>query len=359
MCMTCGSQINVDKQNAFADRILGTLNQGMLSVMVSMGHRTRLFDVMADGEPRTSQELASEARLNERYVREWLGAMVVGEIVDRDVANNSYRLPLEHASWLSRKSPTSNLAAFAQYIPVVASVEDKVLHCFENGGGVPYSEYSRFHEVMAEDSGQSVVPIIVDQIVPMIQGMHERLVAGIDVLDIGCGKGLAMMNLARAYPNSRFTGYDLSPEAIQKANKTVHEAGLENIRFIEKDLTRWDEPAAFDWITALDAIHDQARPDKVLPAIRRALRPGGVFLMQDIDASSEPAENVRHPMGSFIYSISCMHCMTVSLAQGGLGLGAAWGVQLAEKMLGEAGFPRIRIHRLPHDVQNAYFICRI
>jgi len=359
MCIACGTPIDISKQDAFAERVMDTLNKGMLAVMVSVGHRSRLFDAMADGEARTSHELADDAGLNERYVREWLGAMVAGEIVERDVVTNTYRLPVEHAHWLSRNSPTANLAAYAQYVPVVASVEDRVLDCFKNGGGVPYSEYPRFHDVMAEDSGQSIVPIIVDTVVPMIPHLHERLVRGIDVLDIGCGKGLALLQLARAYPNSRFTGYDLSPEAMQKARDAAAMSELRNIRFIEKDLTHWDEPQAFDWITALDAIHDQARPDLVLAAIRKALRPGGIFFMQDIDASSEPTENIKHPIGAFIYTISCMHCMTVSLAQGGLGLGAAWGVQLAEKMLNEAGFKDVAIRRFPHDVQNAYFICPV
>jgi SAM-dependent methyltransferase len=122
------------------------------------------------------------------------------------------------------------------------------------------------------------------------------------------------------------------------------------------DLTTWDEPKSFDWIMALDAIHDQARPDLVLAAIRRALKLGGVFLMQDIDASSEPVDNITHPLGTLLYGISCMSCMTVSLAQGGMGLGAVWGVQLAEKMLREAGFDSIKINRFEHDVQNAYFV---
>lgn len=358
MRQSCGIEIDMSKQDAFAEQLLDTLNKGMLAVMISVGHRTRLFDVMADGVARTSHQLAADAGLNERYVREWLGAMVVGELVDRDVATNTYRLPPEHAHWLSRKSPTSNMAAFAQYLPVVASVEERILDCFKNGGGVPYSEYPRFHDVMAEDSGQSIVPIIVEKVVPMIPGLHERLQRGIDVLDIGCGKGMALLQLARAYPNSRFTGYDLSPEAMQKARESAVQAGLQNVRFIEKDLTHWNEPQAFDWITALDAIHDQGRPDLVLRAIRKALRPGGVFFMQDVDASSEPSENIEHPMGSFIYTISCMHCMTVSLAQGGLGLGAAWGTQLARQMLNDAGFADVTIERFPHDVQNAYYICR-
>ncbi len=127
---------------------------------------------------------------------------------------------------------------------------------------------------------------------------------------------------------------------------------------MQQDLTHWHEPNAYDWITALDAIHDQARPDKVLASIRAALRPDGVFFMQDIDVSSEPVENIEHPLGAMIYGISCMHCMTVSLAQGGLGLGAAWGVQQAEAMLREAGFTDIHTHRFEHDIQNAYFIVR-
>lgn len=357
MCIACSTvPIDTQKSDAFAARVLGMLNDGMAMLMVSLGHRSGLFDVLADGEPRTSEALARDAGLHERYVREWLGAMVAARIVERDPAAGTHRLPPEHAHALSRKSPTANLAVFAQYLPTLAAVEDRVLDCFRNGGGVSYEAFPRFHAVMAEDSGQSIVPIIVDQVVPLIDGLHERLTEGIDVLDIGCGRGLALIALARAYPRSRFAGYDLSDEALAYARGIAADAGLDNVRFEVRNLTEWSEPRAWDWITALDAIHDQARPDKVLAAVRGALRPGGVFLMQDIDASSEPVENIDHPLGPALYTISTMHCMTVSLAQGGLGLGTAWGVQLAERMLREAGFDAVRIHRFAHDVQNAYFV---
>jgi SAM-dependent methyltransferase len=332
------------------------LNHGMATLLISLGHRTGLFDVMADGKERTTHELAEHAGLNERYVREWLGGMVASQIVERDPQAGTHKLPAEHAYWLSRQSPMANMAVFTQYIPTLASVEDRMVECFRYGGGVPYSAFPRFHDVMAEDSGQSIVPIIVDQVVPMIPGMHDRLQQGLDVLDIGCGRGKALMQLAQAYPNSRFVGYDLSTDAVADGNRTARQAGLSNLRFVQKDLTHWQELRAFDWIMALDAIHDQARPDVVLAAVRRALKPGGVFLMQDIDASSEPVDNIKHPLGTLLYGVSCMHCMTVSLAQGGLGLGAMWGVQLAEKMLREAGFADIRINRFDHDVQNAYFV---
>lgn len=356
MCVVCETRIDTAKQDAFADRLLTMMNHGVTTLMISLGHRAGLFDAMVDGRPRTSEELATETGLNERYVREWLGGMVAASIIERDPATKAHRLPPEHGHWLSRKSPTANVAVFAQYVPTLGRVEDELLECFRRGGGVPYSSYPRFHDVMAEDSGQTIVPVIVDQVVPLVPGLHQRLKNGIDVLDIGCGRGRALLALAKAYPNSRFLGYDLNESAIQYANAAAAEMGVRNVMYRQQDLTVWDEPQAFDFITALDAIHDQARPDLVLAAIRRALRPGGAFLMQDIDASSEPVDNINHPVGALLYGVSLMHCMTVSLAQGGLGLGATWGVQTAERMLRYAGFPDVQVHRLEHDVMNAYFV---
>jgi 2-polyprenyl-3-methyl-5-hydroxy-6-metoxy-1,4-benzoquinol methylase len=358
MCIACSAKIDVEKQDGFADQLLGMINNSVTTLMVSIGHRSGLFDVMSDGVPRTSERLASAAGLNERYVREWLGSMVASKIVERNREEDTHRLPLEHAHWLSRKSATDNMAVFAQYASILGNVEDQVLECFKKGGGVPYSEYPRFHEVMAEDSGQSIVPIVVEGLVPVLDGMHERLLEGIDVLDVGCGKGLALGELAKAYPNSRFTGYDLSEDVVREGNSAAQANGQKNLRFEQKDLTHWKESNTYDWITAFDAIHDQARPDNVLSSIFDALRPGGVFLMQDIDMSSEAVDNIEHPLGALLYGISCLHCMTVSLAQGGMGLGAAWGTQTAERMLGEAGFNEVRIHRFEHDIQNAYFICK-
>lgn len=359
MCHGCAGVLDPQRQNAFAERLLGMLNGGMTALMISIGHRAGLFDTMADGIERTSHELAAEAGLNERYVREWLGAMVAARIVDRDPVAGTHRLPPEHAACLSRRSPTDNMGVFMQYLAGLGAVEDRVLECFREGGGVAYEEFPRFHDVMEEDSGQSIVPVIVEKVVPLFDGLHERLSAGIDVLDIGCGRGRALMELAAAYPKSRFVGYDLSAPAIERAASMASERGLGNLRFEVRDLTDWSEPSSFDWITAMDAIHDQARPDRVLRSIREALRPGGAFLMQDIDASSEPCDNAAHPLGPMLYTISCMHCMTVSLAQGGIGLGTAWGVQLAERMLRDAGFDDIRIHRFEHDIQNAYFTMRV
>jgi hypothetical protein len=205
------------KAEQFAERLLDTLNGGAIALMTSIGHRTGLFDVMAGLPPSTSEQIASAADLNERYVREWLGAMVVGRVVEYDPEDGTYRLPSEHAAFLTRAASPNNMAAIAQYIPLMGSVEDGIVESFEHGGGLPYSAFPRFHEVMAEDSGQTVLPALTDHILPLVPGLTERLEEGIDVLDVGCGSGRALNLMARTFPNSRFVGYDFSEEAITRA----------------------------------------------------------------------------------------------------------------------------------------------
>lgn len=158
---------------------------------------------------------------------------------------------------------------------------------------------------------------LFEHLLPLDPQIGDQLEAGIEVLDVGCGRGRALLAMAERFPHSRFTGLDLSGAAIDWARARARERGLGNIRFQQQDLTSFDLDApseAFDMITAFDAIHDQARPDRVLAGIRRALRPGGLFFMQDIGASSNVAENLDHPLGPLLYYLSCSHCMTVSLA---------------------------------------------
>ncbi len=348
--------LNQERSDAFSERLLGTLNDGALSVMISLGHRSGLFDVLRDRLPSTSEEIAAEAGLNERYVREWLGAMLAGGIVECDEEGQRFSLPPEHAAWLTAKATPNNVAVYAQYIPLLGTIEDEILDCFHHGGGLFYDRYKRFNEVMAEDSGQTVVAALIGQILPLVPGLVEALQYGISVLDVGCGSGRALNLMAREFPNSHFVGYDLLEEAIRAGRTEAERLGLTNVIFEQHDLTVYEWPDQYDLITAFDAIHDQARPDRALAAIARALKPNGVFLMQDIAASSHMHENRDHPVGPLLYTISCMHCMSVSLAQGGLGLGAMWGHQKACEMLEAVGLTEIEIKQLPHDFQNSYFI---
>jgi 2-polyprenyl-3-methyl-5-hydroxy-6-metoxy-1,4-benzoquinol methylase len=349
-------ELDQAKAEKFAERMVGVLNEGAIALMTSIGHRTGLFDTMAGLLPSTGKQIASAAGLNERYVREWLGAMVVGRIVEHDPENETYHLPQEHAAFLTRAASPENIAAFTQYIPLLGSVEDGIVESFKNGGGVPYSAFPRFHEVMAEDSGQTVLPALTDHILPLVPGLTERLEKGIDVLDVGCGSGRALNLMARTFPNSRFAGYDLSEEAIARARAEAEEHGTANARFEVKDAATLDEEARYDLITTFDAVHDQADPAAVLQGIANALKDEGVYLMQDIAGSSHHHNNLNHPIGPFLYTISTMHCMTVSLAQGGEGLGAMWGEEKAREMLREAGFKEVQVEQLSHDFQNYYYI---
>ena len=354
--MITEQQFDQARAEAFVGQLMDDLNGGATMIMTSIGHRTGLFDAMAKLSHSTSEEIAEAANLNERYVREWLAAMVVGGIVEHDPEEETYYLPPEHAAWLTRAASPNNFAVTAQFIPVISSVEDGIVESFQNGGGLPYSAFPRFHEAMAEHSGQTVVATLKDHILPLVPGLAERLEGGIDVLDVGCGSGRALNLMAREFPNSRFTGYDISEEAIARARAEARENGTTNVRFEVRDAASLDEKASYDLITTFDSIHDQAHPAAVLKGIADALKDDGVYLMQDIAGSSHVHKNMDHPIGTYLYTVSTMHCMTVSLSQGGEGLGTMWGEEKAKEMLREAGFTNVEVKQLPHDPFNNYFI---
>ncbi len=235
-------------------------------------------------------------------------------------------------------------------------MEDLVLDCFQHGGGVPYSAFERFQQVMAEESDQTVVAALHDAILPLVPERAAKLRDGADVLDVGCGSGRALNELAASFPASRFTGYDFSVAAIQSARVEARERGLANVVFEVRDVADLRADSAFDLITAFDAIHDQAHPAAVLAAIARALRPDGTFLMQEVRGTSHVHEDLANPYAPLLYTVSCLHCMTVSLAAGGEGLGAMWGAAKARRMLAGAGFAGIEVHTLPHDPLNSYYV---
>jgi len=349
-------QFDAAKAEAFEARMLDVLNGGALALMASIGHQTGLFDALAGQPPMTPQALAAATGLEERYVREWLAAMATGRIVAIERGSGRYCLPAEHAAVLTRAAGAHNLALQSQYLPLLACVEQEIVGCFRSGGGVGYPAFARFHALMAEQSATVHDVALVEVTLPLVRGATQWLQAGCDVLDVGCGRGHAVNLMARAFPASRFVGYDLSTEAIAAAREEASDLGLANVRFEARDATRLPDENAFDLVTAFDSIHDQGFPAEVLRNIARALRPGGAFLMVDIAAASHVADNLDHPLGPFLYTVSCMHCMTVSLAQGGAGLGTMWGEERARQMLAQAGFAKVEVTRIESDPINAYFV---
>ena len=340
----------------FGRRLLDILTGGMLTQMIEVGYQTGLFEASKRG-PATSDELAERAGAKERYVREWLGAMATSGIYTYDAASGKYALPTEHAVLLTG-STAQNLAPHARMINHFGTHLPKIVACFRSGGGIPYSAYRPVFTQCMDDVWRRIYDqVLIPGFIGGVPGLADALRKGIRVLDIGCGSGHAMNVLAREFPASRFTGYDIGEDAIEAAEAEAREMGLKNCTFKVQDVTRLPAEPGFDLITAFDAIHDQRDPDAVLESVSRALAAEGIFLMVDFKFSSNVEDNIGNPYAPLYYGTSLMHCMPVSLAVGGKGLGTVWGEQTARRMLSEAGFRSMQVLDTPRP-QNYMFACR-
>ncbi|MFD9634404.1 class I SAM-dependent methyltransferase [Streptomyces violascens] len=341
-------------QEAFAAEVVDVLNKSVLGLLTSVGHQCGLFDTLAGLPPSSSAEIAKAAGLDERYVREWLGGMVVGGFITYEPEGKTYSLPPEHAASLTTAAGPDNIAGMTPYLGLMGEVEQQVVRCFRNGGGVPYSAYPRFQALQAEETARVYDLALVDMIVPLVPGLAERLGEGMDVLDVGTGQGHAPLVLAKAFPASRFRGLDQSEAGVEAGRAAAARAGLHNVQYTVADST--EISGEYDLVTAFDVVHDLARPAETLAAIARALREDGTFLMGDIAASSRLEENIGHPFGPALYGFSVFYCMTTSLSTGGAGLGTVWGRETALRMLEEAGFGNIDVKSIEGDPINVYYV---
>ena len=266
--------LDVARVEEFAGKVLQIISDAAAALVAQ--HRAPHWALrqMADLPPSTSRQVADATGLQERYVREWLAAMLVGGIVEHDPATGTWWLPPEHGAVLTRRAGKDNLAKLAQFVGLMASVEQQVVTCFREGGGVPYSAYTEFHALMAEDSKDMAEALLVDDVVPLVDGLADRLSRGISVADVGCGSGHHLNVLASTYPASSFVGYDFSEEAIASARATAESRGLTNVRFEVRDVSDLSGTGPFDFVTAFDAIHDQAHPAAVLAGIAGVPRTG-------------------------------------------------------------------------------------
>ena len=351
------SKIDRQRVQDFARKLFGHYTSGILTLLIGIGHKTGLFEAAAKG-PGTSQAIADRAGLDERYVREWLAAMATGGIVEYDAGSCAFTLPPEHAACLTGTS-SRNLAAGSQMLPMLSKRLPRVMESFQTGGGVSYSEY-RPDFTEAQDASWRLLydGLLIKGFLPAAKGLPERLKAGMRVADIGCGTGHAVNLMAREYPASSFVGYDLGEDAIARARAEAREMGLGNAAFEALDVSQMPPEPTFDLITSFDAIHDQRDPATVLSRAAAALAPGGLYLMVEPKASSRLEENIGNPFAPYMYGMSVLHCMTVSLAAGGAGLGTAWGEQTARRMLAAAGFTSIEVVDAPGP-QNSIYICRL
>ena len=347
------------KAELFTETLVDSFNKAALSMMISLGHRTGLFDVMADEFYGNSQELADRAGLSERYVREWLGSMVTGGIVDYHHELNKYKLPVEHAAFLTRAAQADNFAVFAEFIFSLALNSNEIEECFKTGKGISYDKYHRFYHAMDDD--QSMIGTLFSRFLPLMPELVAKLESGMEVLDAGCGTGGMLIRLAETYPQSRFTGLDLSEYAIAIAKKKSAELGLKNINFIVQDLTDFDQTAdekMYDLVMTIDSVHDQNQPKNLLKGIHKSLKNDGVYLMVDINGTGCLHKDMQNPLSPMMYAISCMHCVPVSLGQGGEGLGAMWGERKIKEFLTETGFSEVETHTFDSDPLNNWFVIK-
>ena len=311
---------------------------------------------MALLSPATSEEVARNATLDERYVREWLAAMATGRIVDYDPRTTTFVLPPERSACLTRAAGTNNAAAGFQLLGLFGALEDRIVECFRQGGGVKAAAFPRYEAVRAELTWARVDAYLLDEILPLVPGLPDLLRQGIEVGEVGCGYGHALNVMAEAFPASRFVGWNASGSTLQAARKEALRKQLTNVRFQPCDAANLQDYDRFDLITTFGSAHDHPRPDLLLKAIARALREDGTYLCVEINVSSSLGENLDTPWAPGVYGESCMHRVPLSLASGGAGLGAIWGQQRARTMLDEAGFSSVVTRRAASDPLNNYYV---
>jgi ubiquinone/menaquinone biosynthesis C-methylase UbiE len=370
-----GKTMTQDRQADFSQRLTDILNHGALNLGLALGYQLKIFDVMADLDcPLTSRELALAAGLHERYIREWLGIMCTGNIVEihpPDPGDSEHRpedlkyyLPKAHAALLTRKAGNGNMGVYTQEIPLLTQIAmARVAADFSTGAGIEFSAYPRFQTFMSQLSHAKHRQVLIPHFLPEVDEgrLITRLEKGIAVCDLGCGQGIALQLMAQHFPAATFVGIDTDEAAIDEARQSTADLGMTNLTFQAKDAAVIEQDPSFsekfDYITAFDAIHDQSHPLAALRGVRHMLRPGGLFSMIDIDAASHPAGNMDHPMGPFLYTVSLMHCMPVGLYNQGRGLGMMWGRDQAVSLLEQAGFSHVQVLEMAHDPFNVHYFC--
>ncbi len=353
---------------SFSEKMIQILNYGAINLAMAIGYRTGLFDVMdAFDSSQTIDDISNRAGLNPRYVQEWLGVMTTAEIVElcqgKD-GENKYYLPKHWGDLITRRAGNSNLGVYTQEIPLLTTcaIED-VIDGFATGEGVTYDHYPKFQVFMSQLANAKHRQVLVNNFLPSVDSgqMILRLKSGIQVCDLGCAEGIAVILMAKAFPQSRFVGIDISVEAIDEARKQARQQKIGNLDFLVLDAAElknnWEMKGLFNYVTAFDTIHDQTRPLDVLRGVNHILTADGRFSMVDIAANSNLADNLTHPMGPFLYTVSLMHCMPVGLVGGGTGLGMMWGREKAVEMLQKVQFQKVQVLEIPEDPFNLHFFC--
>jgi SAM-dependent methyltransferase len=345
------------KADAFVGKILTDTTGLMTTTMASIGDRLGLFKDLAAHGPATSTELASRTGINERYVREWASAMASAGYLAYNQTDDRFTLPREHEPVLATEAGPVFFGGVQEELVALVGLTEHVISAFRDGGGISYAAYPEsMYEGIERFSAGWFENLLLPVWIEAIPGLRQKLERGIRVADVGCGRGRALIKLAQAFPESRYIGYDQHGPNIDRATASAREAEVgDRVIFRQGDVAE-GLPEQHDLITTFDVVHDASNPVSLVRAIRQALRPDGTYLCLEINCQDTLEGNVG-PLGALLYSCSVLLCMTVSLAEGGAGLGAmGLPESLFRALAHEAGFSTVRRVPLENPFNTLYEI---
>jgi 2-polyprenyl-3-methyl-5-hydroxy-6-metoxy-1,4-benzoquinol methylase len=352
-------QPDAEKLKEYAKSLFGALGGAMTSAMVYLGDRLGLYRALAAGAA-TSAELAARTGLDERWLREWLHQQGAAGLLEHR-GEGRFALSPEGEAVLADESHPAFGAGFFAQLPALIALADPIAESFRTGRGHPYDAMG---PEGAEGVERGLAPwfraLLVPFVLPRVPGVVDALRRGVEAADVGCGAGVALLEMARAFPSSRFRGFDISEHALERAERNRAAAGVANASFHHARREPLPEDARFHFVTTFDCLHDMADPGGAMRAIRGSLRPDGIWLIADIKAHPSYEENVaRNPMAAMMYGTSVLTCMSSALSEpGGMGLGTlGFHEGLARRMTHEAGFTRFEPLDLGHPV-NAFYVVR-
>ena len=349
-----------DRLKAYSLKLFGYMNGATISMMVHLGDRLGLYAALADAGALSSRELALETGLDERWVREWLYGQGASGLLESHDGERFSLSPEGKAVLVDENHPANGIGMFSQ-IPDLARSLERLPEAFRTGIGLAYDEHGAD---CARGIERGLAPwfrsLFVPHALPKIDGICDALRAGAQVADVGCGAGVALLEMAKAFPASRFHGYDISLHALARAEANRSAAGVANVSFHDARVDPLPGDHRFDFVTTFDCLHDMTDPEGAIRQIRAALSESGTWLVADIKARPTYAENVeKNPMAAMMYGVSVMVCMSSSLSKkGGAGLGTlGLPAERLERWARDAGFTRFSPIDLGHPV-NAFYVVR-
>ena len=349
------------KLRMFSFLVFTKLEGAVTAGMIHLGDKLGLYAALRDaGKPLHSDELAQQAGLHERWVREWAYNQAAAQIIDCD-DEERFSLSDEAAAVLATPDhPAYGMGMFHRF-PNTMDTLRAMPESFRTGHGHDYDSHGPEAAVGIERSFEpwnrtNLLPVVL----PALDGVAERLAEGMTAADVGCGAGGALLLMAAAFPKSRFLGYDISRFALARAEEKRSEAEASNVSFHDPRDEPLPDDGSIGFITTFDCIHDMTHPFEMMQALRRAITPDGTWLLVDIKAHDTFALNAsENPMASLMYGISVLSCLSSAMsAPDGAGLGTlGLPPAKAEAMARAAGFSRFRRVDVDHPV-NAFYEIR-